>query len=193
MNVSITKAAQLSGVSRTTLYTDMNSGKLTFQIKGKNKKTIDVSELERVYGSLNIVDTPKVTNNVKAAQSNFTNTEQPLTELAVLRERISLFEKHSEQMTEQYESRIENLEGSLSKAQDGYNNVTKLLEDKSSQDSGAGEWGKSLKALENRISNQEKTAKETAEKEQKIIRQNRALKKALDEERNKSFFKKLFG
>ncbi len=194
MNVSITKAAQLSGVSRTTLYTDMNSGKLTFQIKGKNKKTIDVSELERVYGSLSIVDTPKVPNGVKTEQSNFTNKEQPLTELVVLRERISLFEKHSQQMTEQYESRIENLEGSLSKAQDGYNNVTKLLEDKNQEKgSGAGEWEKSLKALENRLANQEKVSKETAEKEQKIIRQNRALKKALDEERNKSFFKKLFG
>lgn len=193
MKVSITKAAQLSGVSRTTLYTDMNSGKLTFHVEGKNKKTVDVSELERVYGSLNVVDDPKVSRDVQTEQSSLTPSNQPLTELAVLRERIALSEKHAEQMKEQYESRIESLEGSLSKAQDGYNSVTKLLEDNTSQSDKSNEWEKAMKGIESRIANQEKEAKEDKERAQKILRQNQALKKALDAEKNKSFFQKLFG
>ena len=191
MKVSITKAAQLSGVSRTTLYTDMNSGKVTFHIEGKNKKTIDVSELERVYGSLNIVDGPKVSNDVKAEQPNLTNSNQPLTELAVLRERAALSEKHKEEMKAQYEARIESLEESLSKAQDGYNSVTKLLEHKESD--GEGNWEKAMKGIEARVANQENEAKEEKQRAQKILRQNHALKKALDAEKNKSFFQKLFG
>ena len=53
-NVSITKASKLTGISRTTLYTDMNSGKLSFKPEGKNRRTVNVAELERVYGSLKI-------------------------------------------------------------------------------------------------------------------------------------------
>ena len=89
---------------------------------------------------------------------------------------------------------METLKDALSKAQDGYNNVTRLLEDQSKdKESGAGEWEKSMRAVEARISNQEKESKETKEKAQKILRQNQSLKRALEAEKNKSVWKKLFG
>ena len=61
--------------------------------------------------------------------------------------------------------------------------ITLLLDNRNS---GAGEWEKSFKALEERLANQEKAEKE-------FERQNKRLKKALQEERKKGFFQKLFG
>ena len=52
--VSPTKAAELADVSRQTIYNDMDSGDLSFNRQGKRKRTIDVAELERRYGQLNI-------------------------------------------------------------------------------------------------------------------------------------------
>ncbi len=197
MKVSITKAASLSGVSRTTLYTDMNSGKLSFHTKGKNKRTIDVAELERVYGELNIIEDKKVSSSVKDEQTSLTK-EAPLTELAVLRGRVEMLDNHSRREREQYEGRIESLESALSKAQDGYNSITKLLEHQS--ENGAGNLEKSFKALEARLANQEKAEKDREQREEKTLRQNKVLRKALHEERealkeerSRGFIKKLFG
>jgi chromosome segregation ATPase len=193
MKVSITKAAELSGVSRTTLYTDMNSGKLTYHSEGKNKKTIDIAELERVYGQLNTPKEEKVQSSVKSEQKDLTTDSAPLTELAVLREKLSMLETHTKDIKDQYESRIESLEKSLEKAQDGYNSMTKLLEDKSNKENKEDKWQSSIQALESRIANQETKAEEEKERAQKILRQNQALKKQLEEEKNKSFWAKLFG
>jgi hypothetical protein len=181
-NVSITKAAKLSGVSRTTLYTDMDSGKVSYDITGKNRRTINVAELERVYGSLNIEGSEKVSSSVKSEQNNLTNEHIPLVELAVLREKVQNYEN----LQQKQEEAIEFLQSSLEKSQ---TNSQRLLEDKTNSNS----WQKSFKALEQRIANQEKVAKEKAEREEKILRQNKVLKKKLEEEKNKIFFQKLFG
>ena len=88
----------------------------------------------------------------------------------------------------------------LDKSQDTAQKITLLLDDKNKNKESTIEWEKAIKALEFRISNQEKTEKEKASREEKILRQNRILKRALDaekakieKERNKSFFQKLFG
>ncbi len=188
MKVSITKAASLSGVSRTTLYTDMNSGKLSYHTEGKNRRTIDVAELERVYGDLSIESSGQVSDSVKSEQTSFT-TEVPLTELAVLRERVKFLDKTTEREREQYEARIESLEATLKRSQD----ITFLLEDQRDKENRAGEWEKSIKALEARLANQEKAEKDRKEREEKILRQNKALRKALHEERSRGLLKKLFG
>lgn len=71
---------------------------------------------------------------------------------------------------------------------------------KINQDVSKGTWEKSMKVLEQRIANQEKAAKEREEVEQKILDENRRLKKAyshqkkaLESEKNKSLWQKLFG
>ena len=57
-----------------------------------------------------------------------------------------------------------------------------------------------MKALESRIANQEKAEKERQEREQKLLDENKRIKQAysrqkkeLEAEKNKGFFKKLFG
>lgn len=44
------RAAELTGKSKSTIQRAMNSGKISYEMDNNNRRTIDVSELERVYG-----------------------------------------------------------------------------------------------------------------------------------------------
>ena len=175
MQVSITKAAKLADVSRTTLYNDMNSGKLTFVSSGKNKKLLDVAELERVYGSLNLEQDSESLRSVKTEQNQTKKTEQTpaLVELAVLRERLDTMEKERTREREQFEDRIQHLQDTLEKAQDNQSKTTILLEHYTKDNKGS-EWESAIKSLEKRLVSQEKIIQEQ------------------EEEQKKGFFKKLF-
>lgn len=48
--VGATRAAQLTGKSKSTIQRAMDAGKLSFEKDANNRRVIDVSELERVYG-----------------------------------------------------------------------------------------------------------------------------------------------
>ena len=164
MKVSVTKAASLAGVSRTTLYSDMDNGKLSFEQTSKNKRKIEVSELERVYGALKLNDN-KSSTNVKPEQNLTRSTEQSsseLTELAVLREKLAILEKERLRERQQYQEQIEQLADSLNKAQENQNNTTRLLEHYTKNDKGE-DIEKSIKELEDKIANQEKSANDKFE------------------------------
>ena len=69
--VSITKAAQLAGISRTALYkTYIHQGLISISQTAQGKKYIDTAELLRVFGELQVdnedrqIDTPKNTVTV---------------------------------------------------------------------------------------------------------------------------------
>lgn len=70
--------------------------------------------------------------------------------------------------------------------------ITLLLENGSKNQSSDDYWRKALEALETRVDNQEKTAQEHKERENRVLRQNRSLKKALEEEKGRGFFNRLF-
>ena len=72
-----------------------------------------------------------------------------------------------------------------------------LLEDHRGKES---KWDQQFRAIEQRLANQEKQAKERAENEEKLLNENKRIKqayskqkRALEAEQNKGFFKKLFG
>lgn len=50
--LTVTEAVKVIPVSESTLRRDLKSGKVSFETDAKNRKQIDVSELERVYGEL---------------------------------------------------------------------------------------------------------------------------------------------
>ena len=52
MKVNITQAVKLTGKSRTTLYNHLKSGKLSAEYDDVQNRSIEISELERVYGKL---------------------------------------------------------------------------------------------------------------------------------------------
>ncbi|MYK92789.1 hypothetical protein F4009_02080 [Candidatus Poribacteria bacterium] len=51
--LTLTEAVSVIPVSESTLRRDLKSGKVSFETDAKGRKQIDVSELTRVYGSLN--------------------------------------------------------------------------------------------------------------------------------------------
>ena len=48
--VSVMEATELTGKSKTTLYSDMEKGILSFELDLKGRKRVDIAELQRVYG-----------------------------------------------------------------------------------------------------------------------------------------------
>jgi len=48
--VGAQRAAELTGKSKSTIQRAMNSGKLSYELDANNRRIIDVSELERVFG-----------------------------------------------------------------------------------------------------------------------------------------------
>ena len=68
MKIGPSKAAQLARVARSTIYKDIEEGKLSAEQDGKGHKVIDVSELERVYGELSTPDNGETSENVRVGQ-----------------------------------------------------------------------------------------------------------------------------
>lgn len=101
--VSISKAAKLAGVSRTTFYENyIKKGKISISQNSKGQKEVDVSEILRVFGTLQ--DDTK-----KSAEPN-TQIEQVLQaeQVSILQERLKGAEallKEREQELQEYRER----------------------------------------------------------------------------------------
>jgi len=50
--LSLSAAARAAGISRSTLHDHINTGKVSVQIDGRGRRTVDTSELLRAYGPL---------------------------------------------------------------------------------------------------------------------------------------------
>ncbi len=207
MQVTITKAAKMAKVSRNTIYNDIESGVLSYTANARNKKLINIAELARVYDGVELEDNPKeeVLPDVQKRPDVLKSQSKQDISLQVIQERLRAAEKALETQNEErqrerqnYESQIDSVQKTLDKLQQAHGQTVALLEHKTNN--GGGAWEKSIKAMEQRLSNQEKAAKEKAEREEKILRQNKLLKRALasekeklEVEQNKTFFQKLFG
>lgn len=195
--ISPAEAVRQFNVSKPTLYKDMEDGKLSYTLDDRNKRKIDVAELQRIYDlrpDENEITSDNVKQNTNATKVDVNQEMVPKSEL---------LDKEIEMLKAQLANKDQELQHWIEahdKAQSTAQKITLLLEDHTSKQDTDSEWKKSFKALENRIANQEKEAKEKADREEKILRQNRGLKKALDaekqkveEEKSKSVWQKLFG
>lgn len=188
MKHSISEAARIVGVTRKTFYKHIDKKSITVEKDENDNPVIDASELMRVYGDQCNFDKDKQTKDTgqgKQRSSDVPSVNSP--DVALLSKEVELLKREIEARQDE----VERWQSAFDKAQSTADKITALLEDKSS--GRAGEWQKSLKALESRIANQEKAAREDKEARQKILRQNQALKKALTEEKNKPLWKRLFG
>ena len=197
MLVTKKKAAKLAGVSRRTFYNHIPQKKISITKDDDGAEKIDISELERIYGKETIARNRKelmeegegTVQGSEIAHPNSqgnVNYQNLLLEERVkhLQEQKIQLENHQKREREQYYEEIENLREALKRAQE----TTLLIEDKSKE---KGEWEKSFRGLEQRIVNQEKATKEEIAKNEKIAHENKLLRKALKEEKNKSWWKKL--
>ncbi len=196
--VTVREAALLTGKSRETINSATKDGTLSYTLNNKNHKVIDVAELSRVYEITKTLEEVEQESGVNHSQPpSETDSQEWRSRYLEMKtradsaiEKAELLEKHHQQQRKIYEDQVQNLQDSLKLAQEGHNKATLLLENKSDD---GNQWQMALKAIEERVANQENKAKEEQERAQKILRQNQALKKALEEEKNKSFWQKLFG
>lgn len=191
MKVNPTDAAQVAGVTRKTLYADMQKGTLSYEVTDKKKRLIDVAELERVYGTL--------AKDVKGAQQTQQDTlfdtqrdtqqtqTQSKTDMSVdaalLRQRLEFIELERVREREQLHEQIEHLRTMLGSEQEERRKITALLTNQSSEREKQGQM-------------QEKTVSELDGLKATVLelrKQNRGIFKALKAEQNKSFWQKIFG
>ncbi|WP_455815740.1 hypothetical protein [Pseudomonas graminis] len=91
--LNLTQAAKAAGITRRTLYNHINQGKVTASRDEKNSPVIDVSELIRAYGNVNlpVKKIPTVLHR-ENTQKNFTPDalETVRNELAELKQAVTL-------------------------------------------------------------------------------------------------------
>jgi|MDTB01.3.fsa_nt_gb hypothetical protein len=188
MKVNPTDAAQVAGVTRKTLYADMQKGTLSYEVTDKKKRLIDVAELERVYGSLvkdvkgtqqdTLFDAPREAQVTQSAANTDTSVEA-----ALLRQRMEFIELERVREREQMSEQIEHLRAMLGSEQEERRKITALLTNQSSEREKQGQM-------------QEKTETELDSLKTTVLelrKQNRGIFKALKEEQSKSFWQKIFG
>jgi len=91
--VGAQRAAELTGKSKSTIQRAMNGGKLSFEKDSANRRVIDVSELERVYGlkqSSMVAEAPK--ENAESAIQHELDKAKTMLESERMRMRIKMLE-----------------------------------------------------------------------------------------------------
>ncbi len=213
--VSITEAAKMAGVSRATIYNDIDSGTLSFETGPKEKKMINVSELQRVYKTLKSPEDSDNSKDVEKRQERqIEQSNGAGGQIAVLQERLEAEKKRCEHLEEllkkeQEERKRERetakqfeeyMKEQLANQGDHIKNFTRLLEDqrgtKSNDDQD--ELKQTVLDLKKEIQEQKEEARKKEEARRQAIkkRQEELEKKKAEEEeaeKNKPFFKKLFG
>lgn len=202
MFLSPTKAVKLYKVSKPTLYNDMKSGKLSFELDGRNKRKINVAELERLYDQRKEINEDLTSKTVKDKQSLTNSNGKDLNierEIQTIREQIQASHKREVELLnnqiEQLQNQVENLNTNLNKALD----VTALLEDKregqGAKESEIDAKFKSMEAVIEDLRAQNRRFLEREEERQRKREERRKQREAeavATEEKNKSIFRKLF-
>jgi hypothetical protein len=193
MKLTLGQASKEAGISKPSLSAAIKKGRLSAVKNESGYYEIDPAELFRVYPAKTNTNTKNEQAAVTAANPSKSGGDGASDEVLalLLAERDTLIEEKNASI-----KRLEEEKGALREDLDDQKDQTKrmtlLLENKSQDTNKEDKWQETIKAIELRVANQETKAKEEGERAQKILRQNQALKKALDEEKNKSFWQKLF-
>lgn len=147
---NISEAALAAGKGRSTIQRALKSGTLS-SVRGPNgAKLIDASELQRVYGD----DCDFSFANSKPSDArNRSGDSQGASHLRLdaLEQQVLSLEEERRRERQQLQAQIDHLQDALKLAQEGHNNATRLLENRSSR---AGEAA-SLQTFEQRLNQQQ--------------------------------------
>jgi len=94
--VGAQRAAELTGKSKSTIQRAMNSGKLSYELDSNNRRIIDVSELDRVFG----LSKPEVDESQKSAEAEMKRAADML-EMERMKMRIRMLEDQLETTKDQ--------------------------------------------------------------------------------------------
>ena len=189
MKLTLGQAAKEVGLSKTAISNAIKKGRLSAEKKEGGTYAIDPAELFRVYppkGSTKGQELTKVDRiNRPVTEEGSRVLTQKIDGLNALLEEK---EKQIQRLIGENEKTEELLDGQIEQSK----RITLLLQDHRSNDTGSEQIQRSFRALEARLADQEKAAKEQAERQEKIARQNKILHRALNAERNKGFIERLF-
>jgi hypothetical protein len=178
MKVSPTEAADIAGVTRKTLYADMNKGHLSYEVTDKKKRLIQVAELERVYSKEMSYKKESQGNSDKWLITDSSNTNAG-PDAGTIREKLENLEKERLREREQLTDQIEHLRDMLKLEQEERRKITSLLTDqREDKESGVREQDKKLEVLEATV--------------EELKKQNRRILLEV-QKKNQGFFGRLFG
>lgn len=196
MKYTVIEAAKIVGITRQTIYRHIDKKPITTEKDEDGNIFIDASELIRVYGNDINFDALKEDGGSKDTSNHKKKKLQPVTksdtsaEVKVFEERLNSASKQIEMLETQMrrehdimEEQIVTLKDALKTSQEVQNKTVALLEDQRGKSSNNDtEWKDSIKALEEKIANQEKEAKEKAEEDAKqkelLLAEKKDLSKA---------------
>ena len=154
MKVSISTAAKMVGVERSTFYRHVKEKGITLEDTNSKRPKVVVSELIRVYGDK--IKTPEqlqkeLNDNVSDKTISNTSIDEKI-ELGILKERLRHYEQlHTTEKT-RLEEQIEMLKEMLQSEKDERKKATALLTDQRSEKDRISELQKSIQDLSDRQS-----------------------------------------
>jgi len=129
MKVNITKAHELTGRSRTTIYKHVKSGKLSATGTKDEGFEIDIAELDRVYGLKKQASDDASTDAHPVHESTATGEQELKAKLALLGQQVEMLADERRREREQMQEHIDRLEDIIRGAQDQHTRLTALLTD----------------------------------------------------------------
>lgn len=108
MRMNINQAAKAVGVARSTLYRDIQEGKVSVGKDARGKPYVDVSELERAYGSVTLSDTSESVSIGQAETQQKDKKDNALQrEHDLLREQIELLKSERDDLRRRLDEETE--------------------------------------------------------------------------------------
>lgn len=139
MRININQAAKAVGVARSTLYRDIQEGKVSVGKDGRGKPYVDVAELERAYGSVTLSDTSETVSIGQTGTQQKDKKDSALQrEHDLLREQIELLRSERDDLRRRLDDETEERRAAQAK-------LTALLTDQratASQKAVEGRWAR---------------------------------------------------
>jgi len=108
MRMNINQAAKAVGVARSTLYRDIQEGKVSVGKDGRGKPYVDVAELERAYGNVTLSDTSETVSNGQTGTPQKEKKDSVLQrEHDLLREQIELLRSERDDLRRRLDDETE--------------------------------------------------------------------------------------
>lgn len=105
MKLNINQAAKSINVARSTLYRDINNGKVSITKDARGRSFIDVSELERVYGEVTLSD---MSESVPMIHNDTVEKDTLLQrEIELLREHIDILKNERDDLRQRLNDEAE--------------------------------------------------------------------------------------
>lgn len=205
MFISPTQAIKLYDVSKPTLYKDMSNGKLAHTKDDRNRRKLNVAELDRVYEKRKGASADLTSTNVSSQHgltASNVNNQHLVKEIQSIREQIEQAKNREiellEDQVKQFKNQVENLRQHLKETREEHRGYMRLLEDKrKEQGAKTMNWEQKLQAMEYQLTavqEQNKLLIAREEERKKRIEERRHIRKAekkIEKEKNKSIFHRL--